>query len=68
MIIIDDIIKRSSYINRSDNDEYARYHNKTKLLMESSVANFSDKKFILQHWQSINENFKKLLTNKKTVV
>lgn len=55
MVTIDDIIKRSSYMNHSNlNEEYARYHNKTKLLLESN--RFSDKKFILQHWESLNEN------------
>ena len=57
MITLDDIVKRSSYINNSNmNEEYARYHNKTKMLLESNVDRFSDKKFILQHWQSLNED------------
>lgn len=57
MINIDDIIKRSNYMNLSNQkDDYSRYHNKTKLLLESSVNRFNDKKFILQHWQSINED------------
>ena len=57
MINIDDIIKRSNYINLSNqSDEYKKYHNKTKLLKESTIDRFSDTKFILQHWQSLNEN------------
>lgn len=57
MVTIDDIIKRSSYMNRFNlNEEYDRYHNKTKLLLESNADRFGDKKFILQHWQSLNEN------------
>lgn len=57
MVTIDDIIKRSSYMNYSNmNDEYARYHNRTKLLLEANTGRFGDKKFILQHWQSLNEN------------
>lgn len=57
MIQIDDITKRSRYINSSNKDqEYNRFHNKTKTLLESKKYIFEDKKFILQHWQSINEN------------
>lgn len=57
MITLDDIVKRSSYINNSNmNEEYFRFHNRTKLLLESNVNRFADKKFILQHWQSLNEN------------
>lgn len=57
MITLDDIIKRSSYINNSNiNEEYARYHNKTKLMLESNTDRFGDKKFILQHWQSLSED------------
>lgn len=57
MITLDDIIKRSSYINNSNmNDEYNRFHSRTKLLLESNTERFADKKFILQHWQSLNEN------------
>lgn len=57
MINIDDIIKRSNYINRFiQEDEYNKYHNKTKLLLESTVDRFTNKKFILHHWQSINED------------
>lgn len=57
MVTLDDIIKRSSYINRSNmNEEYTRYHNKTNLLLESNTDRFGDKKFILQHWQSLNED------------
>lgn len=57
MVTIDDIIKRSSYMNHSNlNEEYARYHNKTKLLLESNNTKLGDKKFILQHWQSLNED------------
>lgn len=57
MITIDDIAKRSSYMNYSNiNEEYYRYHNKTKLLLESNTERFNDKKFILQHWQSLNES------------
>lgn len=56
MINIDDIIKRSKYINNSmQKDNYIQYHNKTKLLIES-VNKFNNIKFILQHWESINED------------
>lgn len=57
MINIDDIIKRSRYINLSNkNQEYDKYHIKSKMLLESNVYNFSDIRFILQHWESLNEN------------
>lgn len=57
MVTIDDIIKRSSYMNHSNmNEEYNRYHNKAKLLLESNINRFEDTKFILQHWQSLHEN------------
>lgn len=55
MIQIDDITKRSRYINNSNKKyEYSKFHNRIELLKESS--NFSDKKFILQHWEGINED------------
>lgn len=57
MITIDDIIKRSRYINCStQSDEYIKYHNKTKLLLESNIDSIGNIKFVLQHWQSIDEN------------
>lgn len=66
MICIDDIIKRSRYINLSNSkQEYDRYHIKSKLLSESNVYRFDDKKFLLQHWESLHENqvecFKKVI-------
>ena len=55
MVTLDDIIKRSSYINRSNmNEEYTRYHNKTNLLLESNTDRFGDKKFILQQKRLFN--------------
>ena len=57
MIQIDDIIKRSRYLNLSNKDqEYDKYHIKSKLLSESNVYRFNDKKFLLQHWESLDEN------------
>ena len=57
MISIDDIIKRSQYINLSNKkQEYSRYHTKAKLLIESNLYRFDDKKFLLQHWESLKEN------------
>lgn len=56
MINIDDIVKRSNYIRNSLQEyEYNKYHNKTNLLLESNNK-FDNIKFILQHWQSIDEN------------
>ena len=57
MININDIIKRSRYINLSSkNQEYDKYHIKSKLLQESNLYRFDDKKFLLQHWESLKEN------------
>lgn len=57
MISIDDIIKRSRYINLSNKkQEYDRYHIRSKLLTESNLYRFDDKKFLLQHWESLKEN------------
>lgn len=56
MISIDDIFKRSRYINLSNTQEYKRNHIKSKLLLESNVYNFGDIRFLLQHWESLNEN------------
>lgn len=57
MININDIIKRSRYINLSNkNQEYDKYHIKSKLLQESNLYRFDDKKFLLQHWESLKEN------------
>lgn len=57
MIKIDDIIKRSRYINLSNKkQEYDKYHEKSKLLLESNIYRFDDKKFLLQHWESLDEN------------
>lgn len=57
MINIDDIIKRNNYANLSiTKEDYSRYHNKVKLLSESTVDRFDNKKFILQHWQCIDED------------
>ena len=57
MITIDDIIKRSRYLNMSNKEqEYAKHHNKSKLLMESNAYRFEDVRFLLQHWESLSEN------------
>ena len=57
MIKIDDIIKRSRYINLSNKkQEYDKYHTRSKLLLESNIYRFDDKKFLLQHWESLDEN------------
>lgn len=56
MIQIDDIMKRSRYINLSNKEyEYNKFHNKSKMLLESNTCQFNDKKFLLQHWESLNE-------------
>lgn len=57
MITIDDIIKRSRYLNMSNKEqEYAKHHSKSKLLMESNAYRFEDVRFLLQHWESLSEN------------
>ena len=57
MIKIDDIIKRSRYIYLSNKkQEYDMNHNRSKLLLESNIYRFDDKKFLLQHWESLDEN------------
>ena len=57
MLKIDDIIKRTRYINNSfSNYEYNKFHNKVKKLYESDIYNFYNIKFILQHWQCLDEN------------
>lgn len=57
MVNIDDIIKRSRYLNMSNKQqEYDKYHVKSKLLMESNLYRFDNVKFLLQHWESLSEN------------
>lgn len=57
MVQIDDIIKRSRYINLTNHQqEYNRFHNKSKALLESNVYRFNDKKFLLQHWESLHKD------------
>lgn len=57
MLKIDDIIKRTRYVNNSFTDyEYNKFHNKVKNLYESDIYNFYNIKFILQHWQCLDEN------------
>lgn len=57
MVQIDDIITRSRYINLSNHQqEYNRFHTKSKTLLESTHYRFNDKKFLLQHWESLHEN------------
>lgn len=59
MVQIDDIIKRSRYINLTNHQqEYNRFHAKSKMLLESNIYRFNDKKFLLQHWESLNEDQK----------
>ena len=57
MVQIDDIIKRSRYINLTNHQqEYNRFHNKSKTLLESNYYRFNDKKFLLQHWESLHKD------------
>ena len=66
MISINDIIKRSRYLNSSNHEqEYKQYHSKSKLFQESNVYRFEDKKFLLNHWESLDEN--QLECFKKTI-
>ena len=57
MIQLDDIIKRSKYLNLSKKDqEFNQYHNRLNQFLESNIYSSNNIRFILQHWESIHEN------------